>query len=129
RPRRALQARARRRHGPRRPLAGPRPARRVPANRARVSHGGPSMTTTLSLDDLKTHIGRTQVTTDVLHAGPANLLRLALGRPEPELRDGDPLPPAWLALYFLQRIASVELRPYGAPVESGEVTPMPMSCR
>src|SRR5258708_30261230 len=25
-------------------------------------------------------------------------LRLALGRPEPELRDGDPLPPAWLGL-------------------------------
>src|SRR5207302_487897 len=129
RPRRALQARARRRHGPRRPLAAPRPARRVPANRARVSHGGPSMTTTLSLDDLKTHIGRTQVTTDVLHAGPANLLRLALGRPEPELRDGDPLPPAWLALYFLPRLATDALRPDGAPGDAGVVPPMPLPRR
>jgi len=46
-------------------------------------------TTPLSLDELKTHIGRTQAATDVIHAGPANLLRLALERPDPELRDGD----------------------------------------
>ena len=56
---------------------------------------------TVNLDELKTHIGRKQVATDVLHAGPANLLRLALARPEPELKEGDPLPPAWLTLYFL----------------------------
>ena len=87
------------------------------------------MTTTLSLDDLKTHIGRTQVTTDVLHAGPANLLRLALGRPEPELRDGDPLPPAWLALYFLPRLATDALRPDGAPGDAGVVPPMPLPRR
>jgi len=87
------------------------------------------MTTTLSLDDLKTHIGRTQVTTDVLHAGPANLLRLALGRPEPELKDGDPLPPAWLALYFLPRLATDALRPDGAPGDAGVVPPMPLPRR
>ena len=52
----------------------------------------------VNLDELKSHIGRTQVATDVLHAGPANLLRLALNRPEPELKDGDALPPAWLTL-------------------------------
>jgi hypothetical protein len=42
------------------------------------------MTTTLDLDDLRTHIGRTQIATDLIHAGPANFLRLALGRPDPE---------------------------------------------
>jgi 3-methylfumaryl-CoA hydratase len=81
------------------------------------------------LDDLKSHVGRTQAATDVLHAQPANLLRLALGRPEPELRDGDPLPPAWLSLYFLPRFASAELRPDGSPRDTGVVPPMPLPRR
>jgi len=83
----------------------------------------------MNLDELKAHIGRKQVTTDTLHAGPANLLRLALGRPEPELADGDALPPAWLALYFLPRIATGELRPDGAPFDAGVVPPMPLPRR
>ena len=47
----------------------------------------------LSPESLKQHIGRRAVSTDVVTSGPANLLRLAFGRPEPELRQGDPLPP------------------------------------
>ena len=84
---------------------------------------------TVNLDELKTHIGRKQVATDVLHAGPANLLRLALSRPEPELKDGDALPPAWLALYFLPRFGPKELRPDGAPGDSGVVPRMPLPRR
>ena len=86
-------------------------------------------TATVNLDELKSHIGRTQVAADVLHAGPANLLRLALARPEPELKDGDPLPPAWLALYFLPRFGPAELRPDGAPGDSGVVPKMPLPRR
>ena len=81
------------------------------------------------LDDLKTHVGRAQTTTDVLHPQPANLLRLTLGRSEPELRDGDPLPPAWLSLYFLPRFASADLRPDGSPRDTGVVPPMPLPRR
>jgi len=87
------------------------------------------MTTTLGLDDLRSHIGRTQVATDHLHVGPANFLRLALGRPEPELREGDVLPPAWLALYFLPRVASAALRPDGSPQDTGVVPSMPLPRR
>lgn len=65
----------------------------------------------------------------MLHAQPANLLRLALGRPEPELRDGDPLPPGWLSLYFLPRFAAAELRPDGSPRDTGVVPPMPLPRR
>jgi 3-methylfumaryl-CoA hydratase len=83
----------------------------------------------LDLDDLKKHVGRTQTATDVLHPGPANLLRLALGRPERELKEGDPLPPAWLALYFLPRYGPDELRPDGSPRDAGVVPPMPMPRR
>jgi len=86
-------------------------------------------TAALDLDALKQHIGRTQTAEDVLHAGPANLLRLSLGRAERELRDGDPLPPAWLALYFLPRFATAELRPDGSPRDTGVIPPMPMPRR
>ena len=81
------------------------------------------------LDELKTHVGRRQGATDVLYAHPANLLRLALGRPEPELRDGDPLPPSWLSLYFLPRFGPGELRPDGSPRDTGVVPPMPLPRR
>src|SRR5437762_12714876 len=86
-------------------------------------------TTALDLDALKAHVGRKQAATDVLLPGPANLLRLALGRSEPELRDGDPLPPAWQALYFLQRVSTSELRPDGSPRDTGVVPPMPQPRR
>jgi 3-methylfumaryl-CoA hydratase len=86
-------------------------------------------TTTLSLENFKQYIGRRQETTDVLYPGPANLLRLALGRLEGELREGDALPPAWLALYFLPRVASADLRPDGSPHDSGVVPDLPLPRR
>jgi 3-methylfumaryl-CoA hydratase len=87
------------------------------------------MTTTLAIEDLRSHIGRRLSGTDVIHPGPANLLRLALGRPEAELRAGDTLPPAWLALYFLPRFGPDELRPDGSPRDAGVVPAMPLPRR
>jgi 3-methylfumaryl-CoA hydratase len=86
-------------------------------------------TTAFSIEDLKTHIGRKQTAIDVLHPGPANQLRLAFGRQEPEFREGDPLPPAWLALYFLPRIATADLRPDGSARDTGVIPPMPLPRR
>jgi len=86
-------------------------------------------TAALDLGDLGKHVGRRQVAADVILPGPANLLRLALGRTEPELREADPLPPAWLALYFLPRFATAELRPDGSPRDAGVVPPMPLPRR
>ena len=86
-------------------------------------------TSALSIDDLRSHIGRRLTATDVLHPGPANLLRLAFARSEPELVAGDPLPPAWLALYFLPRYAPDELRPDGSPRDAGVVPAMPLPRR
>jgi Uncharacterized conserved protein len=86
-------------------------------------------TSTLSIDDLRSHIGRSITSTDVIHPGPANLLRLAFGRPEPELKPGDALPPAWLALYFLPRFGPDELRPDGSPRDAGVVPAMPLPRR
>ena len=78
-------------------------------------------TATLNLDELKRHLGARQVATDVIMAAPANLLRLAFDRPEPELQDGDALPPGWHVLYFLPRFTPRDLRPDGAPAGSGVV--------
>lgn len=86
-------------------------------------------TTALDIEELRSHIGRTLMATDVIHAGPANLLRLALGRSEPELREGDSLPPAWLGLYFLPRFATADLRPDGSPRDTGVIPPMPLPRR
>jgi len=82
-----------------------------------------------SLEELRAHVGRRAVSTDVAAAGPANLLRLTFGRSEPELRPGDPLPPGWLALYFLPQFAPGELRPDGTPLDTGLVPPMPLPRR
>ncbi|OGL20368.1 MAG: hypothetical protein A3F92_00185 [Candidatus Rokubacteria bacterium RIFCSPLOWO2_12_FULL_71_22] len=86
-------------------------------------------TSALEIEALRSHIGRTQVATEVIHPGPANLLRLALGRPEPELHEGDPLPPAWLGLYFLPHVASAELRPDGSPRDTGVIPALPLPRR
>ena len=87
------------------------------------------MATTLGIEDLRAHIGRTLTATDVIDPGPANLLRLALARPEPELQPGDALPPARLALYFLPRFGPDELRPDGTPRDAGVVPAMPLPRR
>jgi len=86
-------------------------------------------TTELSPEHLKQYIGRRATATDVVTAGPANLLRLAFARPEPEFRDGDPLPPGWQILYFLPRLGPDGLRPDGSPLESGVVPSMPLPRR
>jgi 3-methylfumaryl-CoA hydratase len=84
---------------------------------------------TVTLDDLKPHIGRRIVAEDVVTPGPANLLRLAFDRPEPELREGDPLPPGWQILYFLPRFRPGQLHPDGSPADTGVVPPMPLPRR
>src|SRR5262245_3568223 len=86
-------------------------------------------TTELHLEELKRHVGRKQAATDVVTATPANLLRLTLARPEPELRDGDPLPAGWTILYFLPRFGPDQLRADGAPADTGVVPAMPLPRR
>ena len=83
----------------------------------------------LNLEDLRQHVGKKSVSTDVVNPGPANLLRLALGRAEPEFKTGDPLPPAWLSLSFLPHYAPDELRRDGTPHDAGVVPPIPLPRR
>ena len=86
-------------------------------------------TTALSIDDLRSHIGRRFTATDVVSAGAANLLRLTLARDEPELRPGDPLPPGWHVIAFPPSHRPDELRPDGSPRDAGVVPAMPLPRR
>jgi 3-methylfumaryl-CoA hydratase len=86
-------------------------------------------TAELNLESLRSHIGQRLVSTDVAAPGPANLLRLALGRPELELGPGDPLPPGWHGLYFLPQFRPEELRADGSPIDAGVVPAMPLPRR
>jgi 3-methylfumaryl-CoA hydratase len=86
-------------------------------------------TAELNLESLRSHLGQRFVSTDVAAPGPANLLRLALSRPEPELRPGDSLPPGWHGLYFVPRFRPEELRPDGSPIDAGVVPAMPLPRR
>jgi len=66
-------------------------------------------TTALSVEALRAHVGRTQVSTDMILPGPANMLRLAL--------------------YFLPRVPTAELRADGSPRDTGVVPPMELPRR
>lgn len=81
------------------------------------------------LEGLKRYVGRRHVATDVVAPAPAELLRLTFGRPDPELRDGDPLPPGWHILYFLPRLAPDALRVDGTPADAGVAPPVPLPRR
>jgi len=83
----------------------------------------------IALEDLKAHVGRRESADDIVTAAPANLLRLAFGRDEPELGPGDPLPPGWQCLYFLPRFTPDALRPDGSPLDTGVIPPMPLPRR
>src|SRR5215470_9301631 len=87
------------------------------------------MATLAALGDLKAYVGRRETAADIVAAAPANLLRLAFGRDEPELRPGDPLPPGWQCLYFLPRFGPDALRPDGSPLDTGVIPPMPLPRR
>src|SRR5512144_736298 len=86
-------------------------------------------TSALDIDELRRHIGRRQISSDTAAAGPANLLRLAFGRSEPELTTGDAVPPGWHILYFLPSFAPGALRHDGSPRDAGVVPAMPLPRR
>src|SRR4030095_239531 len=116
-------------HGRRRRVEPRRPRAPVSAGAQGAQGLSAHAAAALDLDDLRSHIRRAPAATVVLHPAPATALRLTLGRAEPEYREGDSLPPAWLALYFLPRVAADALRPDGSPPDTGVVAPVPLPRR
>jgi 3-methylfumaryl-CoA hydratase len=83
----------------------------------------------IDLAELKRAVGTKELNTDVVTAAQANLLRLTFGRPEPELKDGDALPPGWHVIYFTPRVGPDGLRADGTPSKGGVTPDMPLPRR
>lgn len=83
----------------------------------------------IDLAELKRAVGTKETTTDVVTAAQANLLRLTFGRPEPELKDGDALPPGWQVIYFTPRVGPDGLRDDGTAAKGGVTPAMPLPRR
>ena len=83
----------------------------------------------IDLAELKRAVGTKEINTDVVTAAQANLLRLTFGRPEPELKAGDALPPGWHVIYFTPRVGPDGLRADGTPAKGGVTPDMPLPRR
>jgi 3-methylfumaryl-CoA hydratase len=76
----------------------------------------------MPLDDMRAWIGRTQTVEDFVAPWPAKALIATLDEPDPEPRMGDPLPPLWHWLYFLEVAPQSKIGPDGHG-ERGEFLP------
>lgn len=74
-------------------------------------------------------IGKTETRSDVVTAAPVAALSATLDREDPEPRLGDPLPPLWHWLFFLDRHRASELGPDGHARRGGLLPPVPLPRR
>jgi 3-methylfumaryl-CoA hydratase len=74
-------------------------------------------------------IGKTETRSDTVTAGPMAALSATLDRDDPAPRQGDPLPPFWHWLYFLDRHRASELGADGHARRGGFLPPVPLPRR
>jgi len=74
-------------------------------------------------------IGKTEARSDAVTAGPATALSATLDREDPEPQPGDPLPPLWHWLFFLDRHRASELGPDGHARRGGLLPPISLPRR
>lgn len=86
------------------------------------------MQPTLDPDTLRQWTGREETSDATLHVGPANLMEMTLDR-APTLAEGDPLPPLWHWLYFLQSTRLSGLGRDGHPAKGGFLPPVALPRR
>jgi 3-methylfumaryl-CoA hydratase len=80
-------------------------------------------------DTLKDWIGKTESTSDIASAWPVAAMAATFDRREPEPLQGDPIPPGWHWLYFLEAKPASELGPDGHPRRGGFLPPVPLPRR
>jgi 3-methylfumaryl-CoA hydratase len=80
-------------------------------------------------DSMRDWIGKTDSHDDVITAWPVAALAAALDYDIGEPRPGDPLPPAWHWLYFLEAKRAGELGPDGHPRRGGFLPPVALPRR
>ncbi|MSP76212.1 MAG: acyl-CoA dehydrogenase [Rhodospirillaceae bacterium] len=83
----------------------------------------------MSLDKLKAWVGRTQATEDLVAPFPVRALAATFDACDPEPRNGDPLPPLWHWLYFLDAAPQSKLGPDGHAERGDFLPPVPLPRR
>ena len=78
---------------------------------------------------LESWIGRTETRTDVIAPTPVAALAATLDRDDPPPQAGDPLPPLWHWMYFLDIRRRSELGRDGHPAKGGFLPPVPLPRR
>lgn len=81
------------------------------------------------VDHLKQWVGKKENRTDTVAAWPVAALNATLDRRDPEPRDGDPVPPGWHWLYFLETVPASELGDDGHPRRGGFLPPVTLPHR
>ena len=86
--------------------------------------------TTIDITHLRTWIGKARVDEDVIRARHARLMAATVDHPHPDrIRDGEPLPPLWHWIYFLEGLPPGELGRDGHPARGGFLPPVPLANR
>ncbi|MFP6729447.1 MAG: MaoC family dehydratase N-terminal domain-containing protein [Alphaproteobacteria bacterium] len=73
--------------------------------------------------DFSDWVGRRETAEDVISPAPVSRLAATLGRYDPAPRPGDPLPPCWHWLYFLEATPRADLSPDGHARRGGFLPP------
>jgi 3-methylfumaryl-CoA hydratase len=83
----------------------------------------------MSLDDLKSWIGRTQTVEDLAAPFPVRALIATLDENDPDPKSGDALPPLWHWLYFLEVARQSKLGADGHAERGDFLPPVPLPRR
>ena len=81
------------------------------------------------MSEFEDWVGRRETAEDVIAAGPVERLSATLGRNDERPMPGDPLPPCWHWLYFLEATPRAELGPDGHPKRGGFLPPVSLPRR
>jgi 3-methylfumaryl-CoA hydratase len=83
----------------------------------------------MSLDSLRAWIGKIHTTEDLAAPFPVRAMSATLDENDPEPKIGDPLPPLWHWLYFLDTPRQSKIGPDGHPERGDFLPPVPLPRR
>ena len=83
----------------------------------------------MTLEELRDWVGRTQTAEDFAAPFPVRALIATLDESDPDPRNGDPLPPLWHWLYFLDTAPQSKIGPDGHAERGDFLPPVPLPRR
>lgn len=83
----------------------------------------------MTLEKLRDWVGKTETADDLITAWPARALSATLDERDPPPRPGDPLPPLWHWLFFLEAVLQSRIGPDGHPERGDFLPPVPLPRR